>query len=135
LLTAVGIVFFVKNKKAKSWAKAAPIATEMLYYKRGRTRGVKMTEISIATDGRVIIKVGKEVQREFTLNKAQREEIKVMSNAAFGKKLEPTYLITARDLPPVTLRYAGKSVVFHNRNAPDDLVNLARKVKAMTSSE
>jgi len=132
VVAAVASVFFVKSRQNKSWSAAAP-SSEFLYYKQGGTRGMKVTEISIDTDGRTNIKVGKENSKVVTLNKAQLEELKRLSNTAFSESLNTNYLTGARDLPKTTLRYQGKSVIFHNRNAPETLVNLGRKVREMTT--
>ncbi len=134
LVVAVAAVFFIKSRQDKSWSTPTP-STEMLYLKRGGSRGIKVTEINIGTDGKTTIKVGKETRDIVLLDKTQREEIKMLSNAAFAKELEETYLTGARDLPKTTLRYQGKSVLFHNRNAPKTLINLAQRVQEMTMPE
>ncbi|MGK0364720.1 MAG: hypothetical protein ACI85O_001778 [Saprospiraceae bacterium] len=131
---AVAAVFFIKSRQEKSWFTPA-LNSEMLYLKRGGSRGMKVLEISIDTEGKAGVSVGKESAKMISLNKGQREELKVLSNAAFAGKLEATYLTGARDLPKTTLRYQGNSVVFHNRNAPEALVSLARKVREMTTPE
>ncbi len=130
VVAAVAAVFFIKSRQGKSWSAPAP-SSEMLYYKRGGSRGMQVTEISINTDGKARITVGKETRNEVVLNKTEREEIKTLANTAFANDLEDTYLTGARDLPKTTLRYQGKSVVFHNRNAPEILVSLARTVREM----
>ena len=131
VVAAVAGVFFVKSRQEKSWAAAAP-SSEMLYYKQGGTRGMKPTEISIDSEGKVSIEVRGESPKTLTLNKSQREELKVLANTVFSQDLEESYLTGARDLPKTTLRYQAKSVIFHNRNAPEALVSLGRKVREMT---
>ena len=132
VVAAVAGVFFVKSRKKKSWATAAP-SSEFLYYKQGGTRGMKPIEIIIDSEGKVRIEKRDESPKTLTLSKSQGEELKMLSNAAFAEKLEATYLTGARDLPKTTLRYQGKPVIFHNRNAPEALVDLGRKVREMTT--
>jgi len=129
-VAAVAAVFFIKSRQKNSWAAPAP-NSEMLYYKQGGTRGMKPTEISIDTEAKVNVTARGENTKTVTLNKGQYEELKRLANAAFSEKLEETYLTGARDLPKTTLRYQGKSVIFHNRNAPEALVSLGRKVRNM----
>ena len=133
-LAAVAAVFFIKSRQEKSWSAPAP-NSEMLYLKRGGSRGIQVLEISIDTEGKAAVTVGKENAKTITLNKGQREELKMLSNAAFMGELEATYLTSARDLPKTTLRYQGKSVLFHNRNAPEALIILAKKVREMTTPD
>lgn len=132
VVAAVAGVFFVKSRQEKSWAAAAP-SSEMLYYKQGGTRGMKPTEITISSEGKVSIEVRGESPTNLTLSNSHREELKALANAIFTQKLEEAYLTGARDLPKTTLRYQGKSVIFHSRNAPTALVNLGRKVREMTT--
>lgn len=133
-VVAVAAVFFIKSRQEKSLSTFVQ-NSELLYYKQGSSRGKKATEISIDTEGKATIVTGKDSTKTVVLDKEQREELKRLLDAVFSEKIEETYLTGARDLPKITLRYQGTSVVFHNRTAPDNLVSLARKVSAMTVSK
>lgn len=50
-------------------------------------------------------------------------------------ELEESYLSTLKDLQTISITYEGKSVKFHERNAPDGLKNVLKELESLVKSK
>lgn len=69
--------------------------------------------------------------KSIQLTKSQYKELIQSFKDSGFEKLKENYLSGTRDLPKMEISYMNKTVIYHKKNAPEILIELAKKVDAL----